>query len=54
MNEITARRLNLAGLVITLATLFCAVIWAFPLDWGVVSSLKPEGPSGAALYRALA
>lgn len=42
MNLATAKRLNLAGLAITLATVFTAVIWAFPLYWGVVSSLKPE------------
>ena len=42
MNAATARRLNIAGLVITLVTVVCAVLWAFPLYWGVVSSLKPE------------
>ena len=42
MNATTARRLNIAGLVITLLTVICAVLWAFPLYWGVVSSLKPE------------
>lgn len=42
MNAATARRLNIAGLVITLVTVICAVLWAFPLYWGVVSSLKPE------------
>ena len=42
MNAATARRLNIAGLVITLLTVICAVLWAFPLYWGVVSSLKPE------------
>ena len=42
MNATTAKRLNLAGLVITLLTVFIAVIWAFPLYWGVISSLKPE------------
>ena len=36
------RRLNLAGAVITVLTVLCALIWAFPLYWGVVSSLKPE------------
>lgn len=42
MNAATARRLNIAGLLITLLTVICAVLWAFPLYWGVVSSLKPE------------
>ena len=42
MNAVTARRLNVVGLVITLVTVICAVLWAFPLYWGVVSSLKPE------------
>ncbi|SMC85927.1 carbohydrate ABC transporter permease [Rhizobium sp. RU36D] len=42
MNAERARRLNLAGLIITLLTVICAILWAFPLYWGVVSSLKPE------------
>lgn len=42
MTPITARRLNLAGFAITLLTVIVAVLWAFPLYWGVVSSLKPE------------
>jgi multiple sugar transport system permease protein len=42
MNATTARRLNVAGFAITLLTVICAVLWAFPLYWGVVSSLKPE------------
>jgi multiple sugar transport system permease protein len=42
MTAQTARRLNVAGLIITLLTVFCAVIWAFPLYWAVVTSLKPE------------
>lgn len=37
-----AGRWNLIGLSITLLTLFVAVLWAFPLYWGIVSSLKPE------------
>jgi multiple sugar transport system permease protein len=35
-------RWNLAGFAITLGTLVIAIIWAFPLYWGVISSLKPE------------
>jgi len=42
MNADTARRWNLAGGAITLATIVCAVLWAFPLYWGVITSLKPE------------
>ena len=36
------RRLNAAGLAITLLTVLGAVLWAFPLYWGIVTSLKPE------------
>ena len=42
MTAAGARRWNFWGAVITLATVLCAVLWAFPLYWGVVSSLKPE------------
>jgi multiple sugar transport system permease protein len=42
MNETKARRLNAIGLIITVITVFCAIVWAFPLYWAVVSSLKPE------------
>jgi multiple sugar transport system permease protein len=42
MNATTANRLNIAGAAITLLTVVCAVIWAFPIYWGVISSLKPE------------
>ncbi|TCL66402.1 carbohydrate ABC transporter permease [Rhizobium sp. BK251] len=42
MTPKTAKRLNLAGFAITLTTVIIAVLWAFPLYWGVVSSLKPE------------
>ncbi|MEC9344163.1 MAG: carbohydrate ABC transporter permease, partial [Pseudomonadota bacterium] len=38
----TARRFNLAGGAITAVTVLCAVIWVFPIYWGMVSSLKPE------------
>ena len=33
---------NFWGGVITALTLVCAVLWAFPIYWGVISSLKPE------------
>ena len=42
MNPTTARRFNLAGAALTILTVICAMIWAFPLYWGIVSSLKPE------------
>jgi len=42
MNVKTARRLNLAGLAITLVTVIISILWAFPIYWGVISSLKPE------------
>lgn len=42
MTAQTARRFNLAGGAITLVTVICAVIWAFPIYWGIISSLKPE------------
>ena len=42
MNSLSARRWNLAGALITLVTVVWAVIWAFPLYWAVVTSLKPE------------
>ena len=37
-----ARRWNFWGGVITALTLAAAVLWAFPLYWGVISSLKPD------------
>ena len=36
------QKANFWGGVITVITIVLAVIWAFPLYWGVVSSLKPE------------
>ncbi|HXE25217.1 MAG TPA: carbohydrate ABC transporter permease [Roseiarcus sp.] len=36
------RRIDIAGLLLTLATLFGAVLWAFPLYWGLVTTFKPE------------
>lgn len=42
MNVQRIQRFNLIGLVITLITVIVAVIWAFPIYWGVISSLKPE------------
>ena len=42
MKPATARRFNTAGAVITIITVIAAVLWAFPIYWGIVSSLKPE------------
>ena len=36
------QRMNFWGGVITVLTILLALIWAFPLYWGVISSLKPE------------
>ena len=36
------QRANFWGGIITVLTIFCAILWAFPLYWGVISSLKPE------------
>ena len=42
MKPATAKRLDKAGLALTLLTLVIAILWAFPLYWGVISSVKPE------------
>lgn len=42
MTPQTARRINWAGGIITVLTVIIAILWAFPLYWGIVSSLKPE------------
>jgi len=36
------RRLDLAGLALTLVTLALAIAWAFPLYWGIITSFKHE------------
>ena len=36
------RHINIAGAALTLLTVCGAIIWAFPLYWGMVSSIKPE------------
>jgi multiple sugar transport system permease protein len=36
------RRFDLVGLIITLATCVVAILWAFPLYWGVITTFKPE------------
>ncbi|MEX0955266.1 MAG: carbohydrate ABC transporter permease [Rhizobiaceae bacterium] len=42
MSPAIARRFNAAGLAITLITVILAILWAFPIYWGIVSSLKPD------------
>jgi multiple sugar transport system permease protein len=42
MNYARLQRWNLAGGLLTFLTLVVAVIWAFPLYWGLITSLKPE------------
>jgi multiple sugar transport system permease protein len=42
MTTVGMQRANFWGGVITVLTVLLALIWAFPLYWGVVSSLKPE------------
>lgn len=42
MNAVTARRWNFAGGAISALTVLGAILWAFPLYWGIVSSLKSE------------
>jgi multiple sugar transport system permease protein len=37
-----ARGLDIGGLILTLLTVIFAVLWAFPLYWGMITSLKPE------------
>ena len=36
------RHFDLIGLALTLTTLVFAVVWAFPLYWGLVTTFKPE------------
>jgi multiple sugar transport system permease protein len=36
------RRIDRIGLAITLATVALAVLWAFPLYWGLITSFKPD------------
>lgn len=38
----TIKTLDIGGLILTLVTVIFAVLWAFPIYWGVVTSLKPE------------
>ena len=36
------RYLDLGGLILTVVTVLAAVIWAFPLYWAIITTLKPE------------
>ena len=36
------KTIDVAGLIITIATVLGAIFWAFPLYWAVVTTLKPE------------
>lgn len=36
------KSLDIGGLILTLITVIFAVLWAFPIYWGMVTSLKPE------------
>ena len=36
------RRMDRIGLAITLATVALAVLWAFPLYWGLITTFKPD------------
>ena len=42
MTPAATRRTNIAGAIITIITMIAAVIWAFPIYWGIVSSFKLE------------
>lgn len=42
MNASAAKRFNFAGALITVFTVICAILWAFPIYWGAISSFKPE------------
>jgi len=42
MTSARMQQINFWGALITVVTVLCAVIWAFPIYWGIISSLKPE------------
>lgn len=42
MTPETAKRFNLVGAAITLVTVLIALLWAFPIYWGIISSIKLE------------
>jgi len=38
----TLRAFDIGGAVLAIVTVVAAIIWAFPLYWGIVTTLKPE------------
>jgi multiple sugar transport system permease protein len=38
----TLKTIDRGGLIISVVTLVCAILWAFPLYWAVITTLKPE------------
>jgi multiple sugar transport system permease protein len=38
----TMKALDIGGLILTLVTVICAILWAFPIYWAIVTTLKPE------------
>ena len=42
MTPAATQRMNVAGAALTILTVICAILWAFPIYWGIISSLKPE------------
>lgn len=36
------RTIDKGGLILSIVTVVCSVLWAFPLYWAVVTSVKPE------------
>ena len=42
MNYATLQRWNLFGGIATVLTVVFALLWIFPIYWGIVTSLKPE------------
>jgi len=42
VNAMRMRQFNAVGLALTLLTVVIAVLWAFPLYWAMVTTLKPE------------
>jgi multiple sugar transport system permease protein len=42
MNGMTLRRINLGSMFVSGLTLIGAIFWAFPLYWGIITTMKPE------------
>mgnify|MGYP006929327056 CR=1 FL=1 len=36
-----AHRLNLAGAILSIVSVLAAIIWVFPIYWGIISSITP-------------